>query len=171
MSAEMGQAIEFKPQMVGMGEMKIAESSGVLAAAGLGSCVVVALYAEDARLGGLAHIMLPHIQEAHEGSDPARFADTAVALLAAAMEERGARTERLTAKLFGGANMFPDVIRAAGPMDIGGRNIGAVRAALSRLGVDIVAEDVGGSIGRTVHLNVATGSVFVKSVRGDERIY
>ena len=72
----------------------------------LGSCVGVVLYDRVARLGGLAHIVLP---SAHGVVDhPGKYADTAIPALIADFDRRlgGKVRPRLIAKLVGGANMF-----------------------------------------------------------------
>jgi len=44
---------------VGMADLNIVESPGVLLTLGLGSCVGIALYDTEKQIAGLAHIMLP----------------------------------------------------------------------------------------------------------------
>ena len=46
-------------QNVGIGEYRVARPPAVLVSLGLGSCVGVALYDPERKVGGLAHIMLP----------------------------------------------------------------------------------------------------------------
>ena len=72
----------------------------------LGSCVGVVLYDRVARLGGLAHIVLPSARGAVD--HPGKYADTAIPALIADFERRlgGKARARLTAKLAGGASMF-----------------------------------------------------------------
>lgn len=47
--------------------------------------------------------------------------------------------------------------------NIGRRDLEAIRETLSRLGIRILAEDVGGSISRTVFVAVSTGTVTLSS--------
>ena len=49
---------------------------------------------------------------------------------------------------------------------MGERNIEATRAALAKLGIPIVAEDVGGEYGRSVRFVAATGAMTVRSLVG-----
>jgi chemotaxis protein CheD len=44
---------------VRIGDVKVAAGPSVLFTIGLGSCVAVALYDPERRIGGLAHAMLP----------------------------------------------------------------------------------------------------------------
>jgi len=156
---------------VGMGEIKIAEPPHHLMALGLGSCIAVALYAEDARIGGLAHIMLPCINDAHNRSNPARFADVGIAMVIDKMTRRGAQTQNMWAKIFGGANMFPGIISADSNMDIGKRNILAVRKELENHNIKIIAEEVGDHVGRTVLFDTSDGSALVKTAQLGDREY
>ena len=47
-------------------------------------------------------------------------------------------------------------------LDIGARNAEAVRVVLAETGVPIVAQDVGGTVGRTMRYLVGPGKVYVR---------
>ena len=64
----------------------------------------------------------------------------------------------LAATLVGGASMF----RSGPGTDIGRLNLEAAERVLSRLGVPVVARDAGGSTGRNVTLDTASGAVRVR---------
>jgi len=49
---------------VGMGEIKVARNPSTLTCLGLGSCVVLIIYDEGEKAGGIAHIMLPSSNQA-----------------------------------------------------------------------------------------------------------
>ncbi len=157
--------------VVGIGEMKITDSPHLIRAVGIGSCVAVALYDRDARIGGLAHIMLPCAEESRDTANPARFADTAIDMMLDGMMRRGAQIQNTRAKMFGGANMFPEIISSNSNMDVGKKNILAVRQKLKKQGIEIVAEEVGGHIGRTVLFDSKNGSVLVRTAQLSEREY
>ena len=53
---------------------------------------------------------------------------------------------------------------------IGARNVRAARATLHALAIPLLEEDVGGSHGRTVEYDLATGRVEVRSVSAGDRI-
>jgi chemotaxis protein CheD len=156
---------------VGMGEIKVTGSPSLLRAVGLGSCIAVALYDEEAGIGGLAHIMLPHLQKAYDNSLPTRFADVAIGKMIDEMKRRGARIQGIKAKIFGGANMFPEIIVSNSAMDVGCKNIQAVREVLKRNDIEIVVSAVGHHLGRTVIFDTRNGSVVVKAAGLDERRY
>ncbi|MBE3598850.1 MAG: chemotaxis protein CheD [Limnochordaceae bacterium] len=149
--------------IVRIGEIEVARFTGVLMALGLGSCVGVALYDPSTRVAGLAHVFLPSSPNGHlQGEPPARFADTGVDALVRRMEEAGAVRRRLVARIAGGAQLF---LRSEGAgLDVGRRNVQAVREALARLAIPIAGEDVGGHRGRSIRLFVETGRVLVSTL-------
>jgi chemotaxis protein CheD len=130
----------------------------------LGSCIGLVLYDRVAKVGGVAHVVLPDSRGAVD--QPGRFADTAVPALVAEMERaigRPARA-RLVAKVAGGARMFQ-----SGPsMNIGQMNVEAVDRLLAGLAIPIVARDVGGDAGRHLTLDTRSGIVTVRVPGGDD---
>ena len=157
----MGEAL-----MVGMAEVKVIRSSAdTLIALGLGSCIGVCAYDPQARVAGLAHIVLPD-SAGHEGN-PGKFADTAIPLLLQEMQQQGAAQKHIRVALTGGAQLF--AFSGSGPrLEIGARNAAAVKSALEKWNIPIVASDVGGSTGRTVYLS-SSGEVRVKTIGRGER--
>src|SRR5512141_2188077 len=91
---------------VHVGDVEVARDHTILATVGLGSCVAIALYDPQERVGGLAHPMLPDPSLARPGGNPARFASHAVPMLIERMVRAGAQPRRLVARLVGGASMF-----------------------------------------------------------------
>ncbi|MEE8381570.1 MAG: chemotaxis-specific protein-glutamate methyltransferase CheB, partial [Thermodesulfobacteriota bacterium] len=156
---------------VGMGEIEVKKSPHLLMAVGIGSCIAVVLYDGDTRIGGLSHIVLPYIEEAHDNSHPARFADVAIDMMIGEMKRQGVCIQNIKAKIFGGANMFPEIIPSKSTMDVGKRNILAVREELKKHNIEIVIEEVGGQIGCTVLFDTSDGSVLVKTANLGERKY
>jgi len=151
---------------VRMGEIAVARNGEVLAAIGLGSCVGVALLDPQAGVAGLAHVLLPEPASGREGG-PARFATTAVPALLKAVESAGATRARVIAKMAGGASMFAGLSNN-GIAAIGQRNAAAVRRTLEELGIPLVAEDTGGSWGRTIHVQASDGAYIVSNVLRDD---
>ncbi len=146
----------------------VTRGSGRLMAVGLGSCVAITLYDPLHRVAGLAHVLLPDPSVARDASNPARFASEAVPLLLDAMRAQGGRPPYI-ARIAGGAALFGAMLgSAAGQM--GERNVRAARAALETAGLRLTAEETGGTAGRSVSLDVATGELTVKSVRGGIRV-
>jgi chemotaxis protein CheD len=139
-------------------------AEGTIATIGLGSCVAIALYDPAAHVGGLAHVLLPSESMSRDRSNPAKFPTTAVPLVMAEMQRLGARGDRIRAKIVGGASMFGNLIPSGG-INIGERNVAAVREVLAASMVPIVAEDTGNDYGRSVYLFLRDGRVEVRSLR------
>ena len=146
---------------VSMGELAISSTPGdELVARGLGSCIGLALVDRVAGVAGLAHIVLPEAPDTH--GNAGKFADRAVPALISQMCTAGASQRRLEAAIAGGAKMFD----LSGDLDIGGRNEAAVRAELTRRGVEVRAAATGGNRGRTMRIAVADCAVTVKESGG-----
>ncbi|ABB15317.1 chemotaxis protein CheD [Carboxydothermus hydrogenoformans] len=148
---------------VGIADYKLGSSPVKIVTYGLGSCVGVSFYEPRLKLGALLHIMLPDSTQFSGKLKPEKFADTGIPLVVRELEKQGARKSSLEVKMVGGAQMF------SGPgaqtvMNIGERNIEMCRKVIARMGLKLVAEDVGGNKGRTMILDTATGNVTVKII-------
>lgn len=133
----------------------------------LGSCVGVILYDRVARLGALAHIVLPDSRGATD--HPGKFADTAIPAMIGDIERRltvKARG-RLVAKLAGGARMFA-VGGTNSALNIGQLNGEAAERILAELRIPVVARDLGGVCGRHLTLDTASGIVAIKIPGGGD---
>ena len=148
---------------VRMSDVKVAPNPAILAARALGSCVAIALYDGVAKVGGLAHIMLPDSHQVRVRWSEGRFADTAVKAMLTQLADLGATRRRITAKIVGGANMFPS-LSPSGHFNIGERNVAAVKRELEAEGIRLVAEDTGDSYGRSVEFFTETGKVKVTTI-------
>lgn len=151
---------------VGLGDLH-ARKSGELIAYSLGSCVAVCLYDPVARVSGMAHVVLPAAPEAGPGKTPGKFGDTVVPALLAAVRAVGGQPGRLVCKIAGGAAVL--TLGGGGSLPkIGDRNVESVRAALAAARITVRSADTGGSVGRTVRMDAATGRITVRTVRGVE---
>ena len=148
---------------VGMADLNIVHYPKGLTTLGLGSCIGITLFDAAARIGGLAHIMLPSSTQVRNNTNRAKFADTAIVDLLEMMIKAGAKKRNVVAKLAGGAQMF-SFARTNDIMKIGARNAVASREILTRLGIPIAAEDTGGSYGRTIELDTANGKLLIKTI-------
>lgn len=136
----------------------------VLVTLGLGSCVAIALYDSTSRVGAMAHVLLPSPALARDRSNPAKFPETAVPLLMEQLLALGALREHLRARLVGGASMFAAASVVMGAPHMGERNVIASKDALKAARIPVVGEDTGGSHGRSVYFELATGRIDVRSV-------
>lgn len=98
-----------------------------------------------------------------------KFADRAVPIMVGRLLNRGANKNSLIAKIVGGAHMFPTLMDEE-VMNIGKRNVEAVKKQLQALGIKIVAEETGASIGRTAIFSVGTGMLKIKTKNGIKEI-
>jgi chemotaxis protein CheD len=128
----------------------------------LGSCVGVVLYDRVARVGGLAHIVLPSSRGSAD--HPGKFADTAVPAMIVEIERqlKAQARGRLVAKLLGGASMFPTGDQSNPALNIGQMNQEAVEQILGEMRIPIVARDLGGGCGRHLTLDTASGIVGIR---------
>jgi len=153
--------------VVGVADCRTSSVAGqVLATYALGSCIGLAVYDPQARVGGLLHFMLPDsaLDPERGRANPFIFADTGVAALLDQVCSQGADRRRLTAHAAGGASiMDPD-----GVFDIGRRNYLALRKILWKAGIMLSAEVVGGTQSRTVRLEIGTGR-FILNEAGAQR--
>lgn len=124
----------------------------------IGSCIGIAIYDRVAKIGGLAHIILP---DSNQGSgDPGKFADTATDMLIERMVDAGADRKRLVAKITGGASMFGN----EPSLGLGERNAQAVHDRLLHHAIRLAASATGGTKGRKMMLDPATGTVYVEII-------
>mgnify|MGYP000224069920 CR=1 FL=1 len=148
---------------VGIAEYEVASGDAVLTTSGLGSCLGVAVYDPGSTVAGLVHVMLPSHDEM-EGGNEAKFADSGVRELVAAMERTGADRDGMRAKIAGGSDMLDFSQNGSG---IGVRNVETGRRTLAEFDIPVVGEDVGGEHGRSLRLETATGDLVVKSANRD----
>lgn len=144
---------------VGIADMKMAKSSGVLITYALGSCIGICLHDPGIKLGAMVHIMLPlNMEEGRKNT--MKYADTGIRETLRQMEAKGASRARITAKIAGGAKMFE--MSGGNLGNIGQRNIESVHMNLKREGIRLLKEDVGGSVARTLLFDVASGAGCVR---------
>ena len=151
---------------IGVGDLGVITGSDTLVTYGLGSCVAICVYDPRGTVAGMLHFMLPDSTKDGRGGTPERpgvYADTGSRALFAALEARGARVRDLRAKLVGGA-----AVSSAVNMDIGARNILAAKRLLWKHGLPLDGEETGGSIARTVRMNVR-GDLAIHSPGTEDR--
>lgn len=151
---------------VGVAQLKIASSPVTLRTI-LGSCVAICIYDRMKKIGGLVHVLLPNSQDGK--TNPEKYADTGIPLLIDRLIKDGAKKEYLSAKIAGGASMFKfESNLALGK--IGERNIEESKEILKKVGIPLMAENIGGCNGRVVDFFLEDGRMKVKAA-GEEKIY
>ncbi len=150
---------------IGIADIAVSKAPNVITTLGLGSCIGIAMYDPQTKIGGLVHVMLPDSTKIRAGAsaNAAKFADTGIQQLLDMMLKAGASKARITAKIAGGAKMFA----VGGTSDVGNvgdRNAEASRAKLKQLGIRLVGDDCGANYGRTVELHCDDGKYVIKAV-------
>jgi chemotaxis protein CheD len=154
---------------VKVADYAVRQGGHVITTIGLGSCVAIALYDRDTRIGALAHILLPSPSMSRETSNPAKFPETIVPVMLEEMRTMGTRGAGVSAKIVGGASMFGQLVSGTG-INVGERNVHATRDALAAAGVPIIAEDTGLDYGRSVYFHLADGRLEVRSLKKGDRV-
>ena len=155
---------------VKVADFAVRRGDDVIVTIGLGSCVAIALYDREAKVGGLAHILLPSRAMSRETSNPAKFPETIVPLMVEEMRKLGsAPTARISAKIVGGASMFGQLVSGGG-VNVGERNVASTRAVLAEAGIPLLAEDTGLDYGRSVYFHLDDGRVEVRSLKKGDRV-
>lgn len=154
-----------------MGEMKLVTKPNlILATPNLGSCVALAAHDKKSRMTGLAHVVLPDSsinKEEAEGEKPGKYADTAVQAILGKMLALGVKKESLIIKIAGGTQIFSSGSNSS-ILNIGQRNVEALKKAIDELGLTISREDTGGNYGRALKINAMTGIFYLKIIGQEE---
>jgi chemotaxis protein CheD len=148
--------------IIGVGDMAVSNNPQViLSTYALGSCIGVIAYDSVSKVGGILHLMLPDstISPDKAIKQPAMFADTGLPLLFRAMAGLKAERQRVRIFVAGGAGM----LSGSDPFKIGERNSAVTLGFLAKNGLPVRQQEVGGSINRTVHLEIGTGNVGLKT--------
>lgn len=148
---------------VGISDLNIVKYPGTIRTSGLGSCVGVVLYDEVKKIAGMVHVMLPDSSlDRSAKMNHAKYADSGIYALMEMLKAEGVRPMTLKAKIAGGSQMFKfgsnDTLR------IGPRNVEAVKAELKRLSIPLLAEETGGSSGRTIEFYPETSKLSIRTV-------
>lgn len=120
----------------------------------LGSCVALCIYDTKLKIGGINHYMLPYWNG--EGLASPKYGNIANEKLVEKLLSLGASKSNMIAKVFGGANQMTSVI------SVGERNVLVAKEQMEMYGIRVVAENIGGTIGRKLRFNTHTNEVLMK---------
>ncbi len=115
----------------------------------LGSCVAVCMTDATAGVGGMNHFLLP--QRDGKAGESFRYGAYSMELLINGLLKRGARKDRLVAKVFGGASMNSSL------RDIGASNAAFAKEFLANEAIPCIGESVGGTSARRIRFWPASG--------------
>jgi len=147
---------------VRISDMKISsDKNDIIVTYSLGSCIGLSLFDPVAQIGGIVHCMLPlsRIDPARAVSTPLMFTDTGTSQLIQAVLEKGARKQRLIAKVAGAAKLLDN----GNTFNIGERNQVVLRKVLWKNKILIANEETGGTKARTMFLHMSTGKTVLRS--------
>ena len=125
------------------GSYYVSRNTPLILQAFLGTCVGVALYDEEAGVGGLIHLLLPEPISTGSQFQPEKYASTGFPIFLRALYDEGASKKRLKAIVAGGALVGPLVSRDL-HLDIGGRTVETVMRYLKQEKIQIEKSETGG---------------------------
>jgi chemotaxis protein CheD len=129
------------------GEFVISGEPEVVLTTLLGSCVAACLRDPVSGIGGMNHFLLP----GEAGTEGLRYGVHAMELLMNGLLKRGARRERLEAKLFGGARLSDHLA------DVGDQNAAFAERFMREEGVRVVGGSLRGEQARRLQFWPASG--------------
>lgn len=147
---------------VTQGESHVTTDPNVVMTTVLGSCIAACIRDPQSGVGGMNHFLLPDSGDGRgTGGDAVRYGAYAMELLINELLKKGARRERLEAKIFGGAKLFD------GLSDVGASNSAFAERFLRDEGIPIVSSSTGGVSARRVEFWPASGRVRQRLVAVD----
>lgn len=153
---------------VQMAQMVISQAPSVLVTKGLGSCLGITFFDPFRKIGAMAHPMLPDFSKSRAQVNPNRYVNSVIKSTLEELKNKGCSSSRLEIKIFGGAHMFR-CINTDSVLNVGQRNTEIAWAVFKELGLNILGQEVGGTFGRTIFLNLETGKVLIKTISWGEK--
>jgi chemotaxis protein CheD len=145
------------------GEWKVVNDPDVVLSTILGSCVAACMRDPIAGVGGMNHFLLPGSADAiSSGGDATRYGVHLMELLINGLLKKGARRDRLEAKIFGGAKTI------ARFSNVGEQNALFARQFLMDEGIQVVGESTGGDHGRKLEYWAVSGRARQYALTGVE---
>lgn len=152
---------------IGAGEQMISrDSETVFSVERLTSAVVLVLRDEETHLTAISHVVLPG-QVAMAGDldeddadQPLKYADQAIPALIEDIKKHVDSVNELTASIVGGSQLF-NFGGGASALNIGSRNVQAIKTQLALEGIVVSQEDTGGNRARNVTVAVEDGTIEV----------
>ncbi|MCM2472791.1 chemoreceptor glutamine deamidase CheD [Rhizobium sp. CG5] len=134
------------------GEYKVVSEPDVVLSTILGSCVAACLRDPIAGVGGMNHFLLPgSANPGSGGGDATRYGVHLMELLINGLLKKGARRDRLEAKIFGGAKTIATF------SNVGEQNAAFANQFLRDEGIKIVGSSTGGDHGRKLEFWPVSG--------------
>jgi len=145
------------------GQVRVSADPKVELTTVLGSCVASYLFDAEARVGGMNHFLLAEPPSSHSsGQVDEHYGVYLMELLINEMIAQGASKAHMRGQLFGGANFHK------GMAPNGSANAEFARTFLRRETIQLVREDLGGTLARRVDFRPARGLVRCKSIENTQ---
>ena len=153
--------------IVGISDMKVSNNpDDIIITYSLGSCIGLVIWDPVAKVAGMLHYMLPdsNLDLNRAKEKPFMFADSGIPLLFKETYKFGAVKNRMIVKVVGGSQ----VMDTNGVFNIGKRNYMVLRKIFWKNQIMIATEDVGGTVNRTISIEIGSGFTRLKvSGRGE----
>lgn len=154
-------------KVIGLGEGAIVQGKDeTIKTYSLGSCVAVCMFVPKLNLGAMLHIVLPTQKlyaNAVEHRGDFYYADAGIQRMLKELHSRGCKYNKdIIVKLAGGAEILSMIENK-----IGKKNILAVKKMLWKYRMGPVSEDIGGSLSRTVTLDMENLNIIINSPTRD----
>ncbi len=137
----------------------------------LGSCVAACLYDPVNKIIGMNHFLLSNRRYSRDLpstlSEAGRYGIYAMELLINDMMRLGAKRKNLRAKAFGGATIVSQSQEVGNFYCVGQVNSKFIREFLENERIPLVAESLGGELGRVIHFSNGDFVVNVRKIRQD----
>ena len=146
------------------GEHYVSDDEHVVIGTLLGSCVAACMRDPVAGIGGVNHFLLPGDSERQRAGEAMRHGVHAMELLVNALLMKGARRDRLEAKLFGGANLM------RGLTDVGAMNAAFAEDFLRRESISYLGGSLRGDRGRRIQFWPVSGRARQVLLGSDDEI-
>ena len=140
-----------RPVHIVQGEHYVTDDAETVLTTILGSCVAACLRDPLAGVGGMNHFLLPGGDTRNGDADSMRYGVHAMELLVNDLLSRGAKRDRLEAKLFGGARLI------TGLTDVGELNAAFAEDFLRREGLNYLGGSLRGDSGRRIQFWPVSG--------------
>lgn len=136
----------------------------ILQSKAIGSCLAIVAYDAVKNVGALAHIMLPGRSPGKKTIEKTKYAADAIDAIVSKMASMGSKKGDIEVALVGGGNVLnreDDTICNA--------NIESTLELLAKKGLKVRAHAVGGTVRRSVSLDVERGIVSYTEGNGGEK--
>ncbi|MBU6260443.1 MAG: chemotaxis protein CheD [Burkholderiales bacterium] len=131
----------------------------------LGSCVALILTDARRSVAAMCHVVHTGSAGAQSGARDTTHGEVALAAMRTQLRAIGIDAQRCEAYLAGGGNMFPDLFRAD---HVGAQNARWALDAVARLGLPLLAQDLGGNSYRRLRWTVGPEAPAIRAVEVTE---